>query len=108
MSTFEILILVLVAFFVCYNFVFCLVVEKRNKKMADYDSQIKVLTTRIGEVSTENVRVNTELRKWIDNYNRVTVAYNDMQKERDEAKRELESLKKKKPVKKDKEEIINE
>lgn len=76
--------------------------------MADYDSQIKVLTTRIGEVSTENVRVNTELRNWIDNYNRVTVAYNDMQKERDEAKRELESLKKKKPVKKDKEEIINE
>ena len=108
MSTFEILILVLVAFFVCYNFIFCLIAEKRNKKMVDYDSQLKVLTTRIGEVCTENVRVNTELRNWIDNYNRITVAYNDMQKERDEAKRELESLKKKKPVKKDKEEIINE
>ena len=108
MNIFEILILILVAFFVCYNFIFCIIAEKRNKNMYDHDSHVKVLTTRIDEVCAENTRVKTELCNWINNYNKISVAYNDMQKERDEAKRELESLKEKKPTNKDKEEIISE
>ena len=80
----------------------------------DVEEQVKALSLKCYEYQSENLKLVNETRDWINNYNRLTVAYNDMQKERDEAKRELESLKKKRVVDKvpkketPKEETINE
>jgi len=82
--------------------------NERAEHQADWDKQVNALSLKCYEVQSENLKLANERNDWIKNYNKINVAYNDIQKERDELKKELESLTKKKPIKKDKEEIINE
>ena len=77
MSTFEILFLILVAIFVFSSLYFAISGrirtitaeakdDERYLNQANWEDQIKVLTVRIGEISTENQRLNGVIREWMN------------------------------------------
>lgn len=82
MSTFQILLLILVFVYIVNSMYFAIsgriLSNKDRKTEAEYaaaqfqwEDQVKVLTTRIGEVSSENHRLNNVIREWMtacDNY----------------------------------------
>ena len=69
-------------------------VERRNKD-EEYESQLSVLTKRVGEIATENHNLSKDLRAWKE-------AYIELQSEYDALKKETEP--KKKTTRKKKEE----
>lgn len=71
--------------------------ERRNKD-EEYESQLNVLTKRVGEIATENHNLNTNLREW-------QVAYSQLKKENDELKKKFEESKKKAKRQKDAEQF---
>lgn len=82
MSTFQILLVILVFVYVITYIYFAItgriLSNKDRKTEAEYaaaqfqwEDQVKVLTTRIGEISSENHRLNGVIREWMtacDNY----------------------------------------
>lgn len=71
--------------------------ERRNKD-EDYESQLNVLTKRVGEIATENHNLNMNLREW-------QAAYSQLKKENDELKKKFEESKKKAKRQKDAEQF---
>ena len=62
------------------------------KKSMEYEESIKVLTKRLGEISTENQRVSDENRKWRYAYNELLIKhqalkekYGDVQEDDDKS-----------------------
>ena len=68
--------------------------ERRNKD-EEYESQLNVLTKRVGEIATENHNLNADLRAWQE-------AYAKLKSENESLKKETEP--KKKTTRKKKEE----
>ena len=77
MNIFEILILILVAIFVFSSLYFAITGRNRAIKAEakdderfaaqnSLDEQIKVLTVRLGEITTENDRLNKVCRSWME------------------------------------------
>lgn len=87
MSLFEIIISIAVCVYVLTSIYFSITGRIINKKQTDFDDQMKVFTTRIGEVMTENHNLNSILREWQE-------AYIKLQKEYEELKKKLEEPKK--------------
>ena len=87
MSLFEIILISLLGVYVLSNLYFSISGRIINKKQTDFDDQMKVFTTRIGEVMTENHNLNSILREWQE-------AYIKLQKEYEELKKKLEEPKK--------------
>lgn len=58
--------------------------DKRYSAQANWENQIKVLTVRIGEVSTENDRLNKVCRTWIETANTYKLELDKKNKELEE------------------------
>lgn len=104
MSTFEILFLILVTIFVFSNLYFAITgrrraieaeakEDERYSAQADWEDQIKVLTVRMGEVSTENDRLNKVCRTWIETANTYKLELDKKNKELEEWMKQSEEYK---------------
>lgn len=103
MSTFELIIVALIAIYVFTSLYFSIsgrkLAQKREKKederyaiQSDYEEQLKVLTKRIGEVATENDRLNGVIRSWMAQANDYKIKLDVALKEKEEWQREAEKL----------------
>lgn len=54
-------------------------IERRNKD-EEYESQLSVLTKRVGEIATENHNLNKDLRAWKEAYVKVQSEYETLKK----------------------------
>ena len=54
--------------------------ERRNKD-EEYESQLSVLTKRVGEIATENHNLNNDLRAWKEAYVKLQSEYETLKKE---------------------------
>ena len=52
--------------------------EDRFKEQMEWETQIKYLTNRIGEIQTENVRLAGDVRNWVNRYNDIVFKYNKL------------------------------
>ena len=98
MSLFEIILVTLLGVYVLSNLYFAISgriltikvrkedLERRNKD-EEYESQLSILTKRVGEVGTENHNLNMNLREY-------QVAYAQLKKEYEELKKKFEEPKK--------------
>ena len=104
MSTFEILFLILVAIFVFSSLYFAIsgrirtiASEEKNDEryfnQANWDDQIKVLTVRIGEICTENQRLNNVVREWMNVANTYKVENDKLNKSLEEWQKQTEEYK---------------
>ena len=95
MSTFEILFLILVTicvisslYFAISDRIMTIKTEEKNDKrystQADWENQIKVLTVRIDEITTENDRLNKVCRTWIEKANTYKLELDKKNKELEE------------------------
>ena len=101
MSTFEILFLTLVTICVILSLYFAISdrimtikTEEKNDKMystqADWENQIKVLTVRISEITTENDRLNKVCKTWIEKANTYKLELDKKNKELEELMKQSE------------------
>lgn len=76
MSTFQLIIVILLAVYVISSLYFAItgrILTKRQKeidneyaeKSMQWEEQVKVLTVRIGEITTENTRLQNVAREWM-------------------------------------------
>lgn len=104
MSTFEILFLILVTicvisslYFAISDKIMTIKTEEKNDKrystQADWENQIKVLTVRIGEITTENDRLNKVCRIWIEKANTYKLELDKKNKELEELIKQSEEHK---------------
>lgn len=104
MSTFEILFLILVTicvisslYFAISDKIMTIKTEEKNDKrystQADWENQIKVLTVRIGEITTENDRLNKVCRTWIEKANTYKLELDKKNKELEELIKQSEEHK---------------
>ena len=96
MSLFEIIISIAVCIYVLTSIYFSITGRIINKKQTDFDDQMKVFTTRIGEVMTENHNLNSILREWQEAYIKLQKEYEGLKKKLEEPKK---TTKKKKETK---------
>lgn len=111
MSTFQLIIVALIAVYVVSSLYFSIsgriLARKREKKedercekQLDFEDQIKVLTQRLGAITAENDRLNSVIRSWIAQANDYKVKLDNALKEKEEWQKEAndlqEQLKKKK------------
>jgi len=111
MSTFQLIIVALAVVYVISSLYFSIsgrILAKKNEQkederfhtQMDYEEQMKVLTKRIGEIITENDRLNGVIRSWIAQANDYKVQLDNALKEKEEWQKEAndlqEQLKKKK------------
>jgi predicted nuclease with TOPRIM domain len=54
-------------------------IERRNKD-EEYESQLSVLTKRVGEIATENHNLNKDLRAWKEAYVKLQSEYDTLKK----------------------------
>ena len=87
MSLFEIIISIAVCIYVLTSIYFSITGRIINKKQTDFDDQMKVFTTRIGEVMTENHNLTMNLQEY-------QTAYYQLKTENEELKKKLEEPKK--------------
>ena len=103
MSTFELIIVALIAIYVYTSLYFSISGRRLSKKreqkederyavQSDYEEQLKVLTKRIGEVATENDRLNGVVRNWMDATAKYKLQYETALKEKEEWQKEAEKL----------------
>lgn len=64
MSTFEILLIILLVCYFIFNIFGFIISNKHWKEDHDITQQVKVLTNRLGEIATENERLNNLIRDW--------------------------------------------
>ena len=94
MSTFQVIIVILLTIYVVFELYFAIsgrIMFKKQKEIENsiaqqnlsFEDQIRVLTTRIGEVSTENTRLNGVVREWME-YNNSLKIENDKLKKAEE------------------------
>ena len=104
MSTFEILFLILVTIFVFSSLYFAIsgrirtiAAEEKNDErylnQANWDDQIKVLTVRIGEITSENQRLNGVVREWMNVANTYKVENDKLNKSLEEWQKQSEDYK---------------
>ncbi len=104
MSTFEILFLILVTIFVFSSLYFAIsgrirtiAAEEKNDErylnQANWDDQIKVLTVRIGEITSENQRLNGVVREWMNVANTYKVENDKLNKSLEEWQKQSEEYK---------------
>ena len=104
MSTFEILFLILVTicvisslYFAISDRIMTIKTEEKNDKrystQADWENQIKVLTVRIDEITTENDRLNKVCRTWIEKANTYKLELDKKNKELEELIKQSEEHK---------------
>ena len=60
--------------------------DERYASQQDWENQIKVLTIRIGEITTENDRLNKVCRSWMETANSYKLQLDTKTKEADEYK----------------------
>ena len=95
MSTFQLIIIALAFVYVISSLYFSIsgriLARKREKKedercekQLDFEDQIKVLTNRIGAITTENDRLNSVIRSWIAQANDYKVQLDAALKEKEE------------------------
>lgn len=60
--------------------------DERYASQQDWENQIKVLTVRIGEITTENDRLNKVCRSWMETANSYKLQLDTKTKEADEYK----------------------
>ena len=111
MSDFQLIIVILAAVYVVSSLYFAIsgrILVKRKERKEDeryetqssYEEQLKVLTTRVGEVVTENDRLNGVIRSWIATAQDYKNQLDETMKEKEEWEKEVndlqEQLKKKK------------
>lgn len=103
MSTFELIIVALIAIYVFTSLYFSisgrrLAKKKEQKEDARYETQlnfedqIKVLTKRMGEVMSENDRLNGVIRSWMAQANDYKIRLDTALKEKEEWQKEAEKL----------------
>lgn len=80
MSLFEIIISIAVCVYVLTSIYFSITGRIINKKQNDFTDQVNVLTTRIGEIMTENHNLNNALREWKEAYGNLQMRYNELDK----------------------------
>lgn len=61
-------------------------IERRNKD-EEFESQLSVLTRRVGEMATENHNLNKDLRAWKEAYVKLQSEYEDLKKETEPKKK---------------------
>ena len=109
MSTFEFLVVALLAVFVIVNVYLGITGRILNKKQteiendreihkANWDKQVNALSLKCYEFQSENLKLNNEIKEWVKNYNKLTFAYNESQAEL-ERYRNGEANKRRKPPK---------
>lgn len=92
MTTFQLIITVLATVYVVSSLYFAITgriinikQEKKNdeniKKQMDFNDQINVLTNRLGEVMTENTKLNDVIKSWIASANDWKQRYMQLQQE---------------------------
>lgn len=101
MTTFQLIITVLVTVYVVSSLYFAITGrilnkrqekkndEKFNKEM-DFKNEVNVLTKRLGEVMTENTNLNNYLKSWIASANDWKQRYSSLLKEKQEIEKTLE------------------
>lgn len=103
MSTFELIIVALIAVYVVSSLYFSIsgriLARKREKKedercekQLDFEDQIKVLTQRIGAITAENDRLNAVVRSWMAQANDYKIRLDNALKEKEEWQKEAEKL----------------
>ena len=92
MNLFEIILIALLGVYVLSSLYFAISgrilamrdrkedLERRNKD-AEYESQLNVLTKRVGEIATENHNLNKDLRAWKEAYVKLQSAYDALKNE---------------------------
>ena len=104
MSTFEILFLILVTIFVFSSLYFAISnrirtikteakEDERYLNQANWEDQIKVLTVRLGEITTENQRLNGVVREWMNVANTYKVENDKLNKSLEEWQKQSEEYK---------------
>lgn len=96
MSTFQIIIVVVAIIFTVQELYFSItgrilankrrkIDDERYKEQTDFKAQVDILTKRLGEVMTENARINDTARSWI-------AQANDLKRQLDTTLKEKEKL----------------
>jgi predicted transcriptional regulator len=80
MSLFEIIISIAVCVYVLTSIYFSITGRIMNKKQNDFTEQVNVLTTRLGEIMTENYNLNNTIREWKKAYSDLQMRYNELDK----------------------------
>ena len=98
MNLFEIILIALLGVYVLSSLYFAISgrilamrdrkedLERRNKD-AEYESQLNVLTKRVGEIATENHNLNKDLRAWKEAYVKLQSEYDTLKKETEPKKK---------------------
>ena len=103
MSTFQLIIITLAIVYVLSFLYFSISGRILNQKQAEkdeerfqaqtqIDDQIKVLTNRLGEIATENDRLNGVIRSWVAQANDYKRQLDEALKEKEEWQKEAEKL----------------
>lgn len=103
MSTFELIIVALIAIYVFTSLYFSISgrrltnekerkEDERYKTQLNFEEQLKVLTKRMGEVMSENDRLNGVIRSWMAQANDYKIKLDVALKEKEEWQREAENL----------------
>ena len=103
MTTFQLIIVVLATIYVFASLYFSISGRKlarmkdekddeRYEKQSNYDEQLAVLTKRLGEIATENDRLNGVVRTWMDTANKYKVVYEATLNEKEQWQKEASDL----------------
>ena len=103
MSDFQLIIVILAAVYVVSSLYFAIsgriLVKRKDRKdderyetQSSYEEQLKVLTTRVGEITTENDRLNGVIRSWIAAAQDYKSQLNEALKEKEEWVKEANDL----------------
>jgi predicted nucleic acid-binding Zn-ribbon protein len=103
MSTFQLIIIALAFVYVVSSLYFSIsgriLARKREKKedercekQLDFEDQIKVLTQRLGAITTENDRLNGVVRSWMAQANDYKIRLDAALKEKEEWEKEANDL----------------
>lgn len=106
MSTFQIIITVLAIVYVISSLYFSIsgriLAKKREEKddekyreQSDFKAQIDILTKRLGEIMTENDRLNGVIRHWMESSNNYKIEYQKVLQEKEEWQKEAMKLEEK-------------
>jgi predicted nucleic acid-binding Zn-ribbon protein len=104
MSTFEILFLILVTIFVGSSLYFAITGrirtiaaeakdDERYINQTQWEDQIKVLTVRMGEITSENQRLNGVVREWMNAANTYKIEIDKLNKSLEEWQKQSEEYK---------------
>ncbi len=104
MNTFQLIIVILLAIYVFSSLYFSItgrVLAKRQKqldneyaaKSLQWEEQVKILAKRIGEVSSENNRLNGVVREWMNTAQNYKIENDKLNKSLEEWQKQSEEYK---------------